>query len=137
MLYLLDTNALSRLARGIDAGIIQKVGANVLNCRLSAVAWFELQYGAARSPHPDKAVPRLKLLRNILPAVEVFDEQAARRAGEVRVFLETMRPNAHPIGPYDVLLAGHALAIGAVFVTHNTREFSRVRGLTVEDWQVS
>jgi|SRR5580692_902102 tRNA(fMet)-specific endonuclease VapC len=137
MLYLLDTNALSRLARGIDAGIIQKVGANVLNCRLSAVAWFELQYGAARSPHPDKAVPRLKLLRNVLPAVEAFDEQAARRAGEVRVCLETMRPNAHPIGPYDVLLAGHALAMGAVFVTHNTKEFVRVRGLTVEDWQVS
>jgi tRNA(fMet)-specific endonuclease VapC len=137
ILYLLDTNALSRLARGIDACIIEKVGANVLNCRLSAVAWFELQYGAARSPHPGKTGPRLKLLRDILPAVEAFDEQAARRAGEVRVILETMRPNAHPIGPYDVLLAGHALALGAVFVTHNTREFARVRGLALEDWQAS
>ena len=135
MIYLLDTNALSRLARGLDAGLAAKVAANVLGCRLSAVAWFELQYGAARSPHPAKAMPRLALLREILPAVEPFDEQAAGRAGKVRSFLETLRPNAQPIGPYDVLLAGHALALGAVFVTHNTREFSRVPGLNVEDWQ--
>ena len=53
----------------------------------------------------------------------------------VRASLEAMRPNAQPIGPYDVLLAGHALALGAVFVTHNTREFSRVSGLSTEDWQ--
>jgi tRNA(fMet)-specific endonuclease VapC len=53
----------------------------------------------------------------------------------VRVILETLRPNAQPIGPYDVLLAGHALALGATLVTHNTREFARVPGLTVEDWQ--
>jgi tRNA(fMet)-specific endonuclease VapC len=135
MLFLLDTNALSRLARGIDSGIAQKIAANVMDCRLSAVAWFELQYGAARSPHPQKAVPRLLLLRSILPAVEAFDGQAARRAAEVRVILETLRPNAQPIGHYDVLLAGHALALGATLVTHNTREFARVPGLTVEDWQ--
>jgi tRNA(fMet)-specific endonuclease VapC len=135
MLYLLDTNALTRLARGADAAIAQKVDANVLDCRLSAVAWFELQYGAARSPNRERAVPRLKFLRSLMPAVEDFDEYAAQLAAEVRASLETMRPNAQPIGPYDVLLAGHALAMGAVLVTHNTREFSRVPGLSVEDWQ--
>lgn len=135
MLYLLDTNVLSRLARGIDSSITQKVRENVLNCRLSAVSWFELQYGAARSAHPERAVPRLALLRTIFPAIESFDDQAARRAADVRVALETMRPNAQPIGPFDVLLAGHALAVGAVLVTNNVREFSRVPGLAVEDWQ--
>ena len=39
-----------------------------------------------------------------------------------------------PIGPYDVLIAGHALRHGATLVTANTREFSRVPGLMVEDW---
>jgi tRNA(fMet)-specific endonuclease VapC len=77
----------------------------------------------------------LKLIRNAIPAIEDFDEQAALRAAEVRASLETKRPNAQPIGPYDVLLAGHALAMGAVLVTHNTREFTRVPGLSVEDWQ--
>jgi len=71
------------------------------------------------------------------PAVEDFDEYAAQLAAEVGASLETMRPNAQPIGPYDVLLAGHALAMGAVLVTHNTGEFSRVPGLSVEDWQES
>jgi tRNA(fMet)-specific endonuclease VapC len=135
MLYLLDTNALTRLARGADAAIAQKVDVNVLDCRLSAIAWFELQYGAARSPNREKAVPRLKYLRSLMPAIEDFDGHAAQRAAEVRATLETMHPNAQPIGPYDVLLAGHALSMGAVLVTHNTREFARVPGLSVEDWQ--
>jgi len=135
MIYLLDTNVLSRLARGCDAGVARQVAANVMSCRLSAIAWFELHYGASRSPHPLKAVPRLALLRKVLPTVLPFDEDAARRAGEVRVFLESMRPNAQPIGHYDVLLAGHAIALGATLVTHNTREFKRVPGLLIEDWQ--
>ncbi len=135
MLYLLDTNALSRLARGVDSSITQKVRENLLNCRVSAVSWFELQYGAARSAHPEKAVPRLALLRMIFPVSEPFDDHAARRAADVRVALELLRPNAQPIGPFDVLLAGHALALGAVIVTHNVGEFSRVHGLALEDWQ--
>ncbi len=53
----------------------------------------------------------------------------------MRAHLETIRPNAQPIGPCEVLLAGHALALGAVLVTHNVREFSRVPRLVVEDWQ--
>jgi tRNA(fMet)-specific endonuclease VapC len=135
VMYLLDTNALTRLARGIDRAIAQKVEENILNCRLSAIAWYELQYGAARSPNQERAVPRLKFLRSIMPAIDDFDGHAAQRAAEVRALLETMRPNAQPIGPYDVLLAGHALAMGAILVTHNTREFVRVPGLSVEDWQ--
>jgi tRNA(fMet)-specific endonuclease VapC len=137
MLYLLDTNVLTRLARGADTAIAQKVDENALNCRLSAISWFELQYGAARSPNRERAVPRLKFLRSLIPAVEDFDGHAAQRAAEIRASLETMRPNAQPIGPYDVLLAGHALAMGAVLVTHNTREFVRVPGLSIEDWQES
>jgi len=135
MLYLLDTNALSRLARGVDPSITQRVRNNLLNCRVSAVSWFELQYGAASSPHPEKTVPRLTLLRMVFPGSEPFDDHAARRAADVRVALELLRPKAPPIGPFDVLLAGHALALGAVIVTHNVREFSRVRGLEIEDWQ--
>jgi tRNA(fMet)-specific endonuclease VapC len=135
MIYLLDTNALTRFARGIDLGIARKVDENALDCRISSIAWFELQYGAARSPDPSKAIPRLRFIRNAIPAIEDFDGHAAQRAAEVRASLEVLRPNAQPIGPYDVLLAGHALALGAVFVTHNSREFSRVSGLSIEDWQ--
>ena len=123
------------MPRRKDFRIEQKVGENVLNCRISSIAWFELHYGASRSPDPEKAIPRLKYLRSAIPVIEASDEHAARRSADVRAHLEIMRPNAQPIGPYDVLLAGHSLALGAVFVTHNTREFSRVPGLSVENWQ--
>jgi tRNA(fMet)-specific endonuclease VapC len=67
--------------------------------------------------------------------VESFDDRAAQHTGFVRAFLANLKPNAQPIGAYDALLAGHALALGAIFVTHNTKEFGRVPGLSVENWQ--
>jgi len=55
------------------------------------------------------------------------------KAGEVRAFLTA---NGAPIGPYDVLIAGQAVACNMVLVTHNTGEFGRVPGLRIEDWQI-
>ena len=134
-LYLLDTNVLSRLARGIDKTISDKVSRHVDDCVVSAIVWYELQYGVERSPHPVKSGRRLAFLRSIFPFVRSFGEEEATEAASVRAHLETLKPNAQPIGPHDVLLAGHALALGAVLVTHNLREFTRVPRLVVEDWQ--
>lgn len=134
-LYLLDTNVLSRLARGVDQRISEKVGQRVEDCVLSSVAWYELEYGVARSSAPAKSAERLKLLRSVFPFIRAFGEEEASEAASVRAYLETLKPNAQPIGPHDVLLAGHALALGAILVTHNVREFSRVPRLVVEDWQ--
>lgn len=134
-LYLLDTNALSRLARGIDKGLFDQVALHVDDCMLSAVAWYELEYGAARSSDRVKSRQRLALIRTIFPFVHSFTEDDAAEAAAVRAFLATLKPNAQPIGPHDVLLAGQALALGAVLVTNNVREFTRVPRLTVEDWQ--
>ncbi len=61
-----------------------------------------------------------------------FDAAAAAEAAMVRATLEA---TGQPIGPYDTLLAGHAISLGFVLVTHNTIEFSRVPGLVLEDWQ--
>jgi len=134
-IYLLDTNALSRLARGIDKGLADKVALHVDDCVLSAVAWYGLEYGVARSPDPVKSRQRLALIRTIFPFVRSFTEDDATEAAAVRAYLETLKPNAQPIGPHDVLLAGQALALGAVLVTNNVREFTRVPRLIVEDWQ--
>ena len=65
-----------------------------------------------------------------LTMVELTREDA-REAGRLRATLATA---GLPIGPFDVLIAGQALARGLTLVTHNTREFARVDGLTVEDW---
>jgi tRNA(fMet)-specific endonuclease VapC len=135
-LYLLDTNVLSRLARSVDKNIYDKVARHVEDCVVSSVAWYELEYGAARSSDPVKSAERLSSLRSIFPFVRAFGEEDATEAASVRAYLEALKPNAQPIGPHDVLLAGHALALGAVFVTHNVHEFSRVPRLVIEDWQV-
>lgn len=134
-LYLLDTNVLSRLARSVDPGIAERVRQNIDHCVLSAIAWYELEYGAARTSNPTRARERLGLLRTLFPLVHAFGIEEAREAASIRAHLETLRPNAQPIGAHDVLLAGHARALGAVMVTHNAREFSRVPSLVVEDWQ--
>ena len=60
-----------------------------------------------------------------------FDDTAARRAALVRAELEAA---GQVCGPTDLLLAGHALALGLTPVTNNVREFSRVSGLGIEDW---
>jgi tRNA(fMet)-specific endonuclease VapC len=60
-----------------------------------------------------------------------FDPDAARESARVRALLESQ---GQAIGPYEVLLAGQALARSLVLVTANTREFSRVPGLTLENW---
>ena len=134
-IYLLDTNALSRLARGIDKGLSDKIALHVDDCVLSAVAWYELEYGVARSPDPVKSARRLALIRTIFPFVRAFTEDDATEGAAVRAYLETLKPNAQPIGPHDVLLAGQALALGAILVTNNVKEFTRVPRLMVEDWR--
>jgi len=133
--YLLDTNALSRLVSGRDPGLGAKVRQHRPDCVVSTISWYELEYGRLRSPDPGRTAIRLALLRAAFPDVQPFGEREASRAASVRAHLETLKPNALPIGPYDVLLAGHALELGAVLVTANVREFLRVPGLTVESWQ--
>jgi tRNA(fMet)-specific endonuclease VapC len=62
-----------------------------------------------------------------------FDEASADIQAEIRHHLESL---GTPIGPYDQQIAAIALANGCTLVTHNTREFSRVPGLVIEDWEV-
>ena len=135
MIYLPDTNVFSRFLRGGQANLAlrDRLLAELPFCRISAIVLSELEYGAAKSGIP-KHRERVAQLRRVLPDVAAFDGDSAAYAGNVRAYLATLKPNAQPIGPYDALLAGQALALGACVVTANTDEFRRVPGLTVEDW---
>jgi tRNA(fMet)-specific endonuclease VapC len=91
---------------------------------------FELEVGISQSGQSSK---RRVQLDTFLDAVNVLplDMAAAKKAADVARALSRA---GTPIGPMDTLIAGIALQHGATLVTHNTREFRRVRGLSLEDW---
>ena len=97
---------------------------------LSVVTVSELSYGVEKSKWR-KA--NTALLNTFLRDFQIvpYDERAARLCGTLRAALEK---KGQPIGPLDTLIAAHAVALGATLITHNTREFKRVPGLSVEDW---
>jgi tRNA(fMet)-specific endonuclease VapC len=94
-----------------------------------------LEYGAAKRPDLPALRTRIARLREIIGDQADYTGADARYYGAVRAHLARLKPNAQPIGPYDLMLAAQALRLGAVIVTHNTAEFARVPHLTVEDWQ--
>ncbi len=129
MMFLLDTNAVSALFLG-HPGVLSKLEAlSVDRIALSTIVTHELFYGAFHGTRRDEMLRRI----DRLPFARIdFTDDDARRAGDVRAAL---RARGTPIGPYDVLIAGQALARGLILVTHNVTEFSRVEGLRVENWQ--
>ena len=96
---------------------------------VSSVTASELLYGVARTG----SQRNLDALHRFLDALEVapFDLAAARVYGPMRAWLESQ---GTPIGPYDTLIAAHAHTLGVTLVSNNTREFSRVPGLVLENW---
>ncbi len=98
--------------------------------KVSTVTAYELEYGARKSGRFEQLNA---VIRAFLQNVEIlpFDLSAAREAGMIRA--ELARAGS-PIGAYDLMIAGHARALSAALLTHNVRVFSRVSGISVEDW---
>ncbi len=94
-----------------------------------SVVKAELLYGAYRSA---RRADNLRLLAILFQQFESlpFDDVAAEHYGRVRADLAAQ---GTPIGPNDLMIAAIALANNLILVTHNTREFARVAGLTLED----
>jgi tRNA(fMet)-specific endonuclease VapC len=130
--YLLDTNVLSDFVRG-DADVARRFKTTrPEDIAVSTITLMEIDYGIALQPARGRKLG--PLLDAIVESVHVlpFSRADARAAGAVRAAL---RKRGRPIGPYDVLLAGSALARGLTFVTANLGEFQRVDGLSVESWR--
>jgi tRNA(fMet)-specific endonuclease VapC len=130
MRYLLDTNAIIALLNDTTSPIARRVRRHApRDFGVSAVVIHELYYGAFKSQRAEQNVARVDALQF---SVLEFDEEDARQAGQIRAHLAS---KGTPIGPYDILIAGQALARELTLVTHNTTEFQRVPGLKVEDWK--
>ncbi|QOT80356.1 type II toxin-antitoxin system VapC family toxin [Cupriavidus basilensis] len=129
MKFLLDSNAVIALLRG-HAGFLNRLRQHQpQDFGIPAIVAHELFYGAFKS---QRATENLARVEGLQFEVLDFDREDARHAGELRAALATA---GTPIGPYDVLIAGQARARALTLVTHNTREFQRVPGLRVEDWE--
>jgi len=129
-MYVLDTNTLIYFFKGQGRVAERLFSAAPADIAIPAIVVFELQTGIAKSSSPRK---RMKQLESLIEAVEVlpFSVKEARVSATIRARLEE---KGEPIGPYDVLIAGTALACQGTLVSHNLTEFNRVNGLKTEDW---
>lgn len=97
---------------------------------ISAVTYAELMHGVEKSKAVEKNRIAISLFLSPITVLE-FHASAAEEYGKIRAQLER---KGTPIGPMDLLIAGHARSEGLILVTNNTGEFERVEGLRVEDW---
>jgi tRNA(fMet)-specific endonuclease VapC len=131
--YLLDTNVCINYLRGKNPIVVQHVSAHpAADVALCSVVLAELRFGADRSINPAKEHARVDTFASQFVSLP-FDDVAARNYGEIRAALEAV---GQAIGPYDTMIAAIARAHNLILVTHNTSEFSRVPGLTLEDWEI-
>jgi tRNA(fMet)-specific endonuclease VapC len=130
MRYLLDANAVIGLLNDINSSLAQRARREKpADIAISSIVAHELFYGAFKS---GRAVQNVALVDALRFAVLEFDKEDARQAGKIRALLAS---RGMPIGPYDVLIAGQAMARNMTLITRNADEFARVPGLQFEDWQ--
>lgn len=128
--YLLDTNIISDMIRnpsGQVATRIEQIDPKAI-CTSIVVA-AELRYGCAKKGAV-KLLSRVESLLAIIPVLPL-DVPVDTEYGGIRAELEIA---GQPIGANDLLIGAHACALGLTLVTDNTKEFSRIRGLTIENW---
>lgn len=132
MRYLLDACVLSDFARG-DANTLDRVKATPPeDVAVSSITAMEVEFGLALDAQ--RARRLAPVMHALLQAVSVlpYDIQDGRATASLRAALQK---RGRPIGAYDALIGGCALARGLVLVTSNEREFSRMGGLRIENWR--
>lgn len=132
MMYLLDTCTISDFVKG-DKGVVSRMlSLPPFEIAVSAVSRMEVEYGLMLNEERTKKLrPKIEAFFEVVNLLPLTPEDAMT-AATIRVDL---RRSGIPIGPYDILLAGTALRRELVFVTSNTEEFQRVKGLKLENWR--
>ena len=132
MKYMLDTNTCIFIQKGVPSVLRRLDQAQSSGIAISVLVLAELEHGVAASAYPERNSISLKKFLTIGEVVP-FDPSAAREYGRICADLQK---RGQPIGPIDKLIAAHAKSAGLILVTNNTREFSRVEGLALEDWLI-
>lgn len=128
--YMLDTNIVIYTIKNRPEQVRQAFKQHENQMCISAVTLGELIYGAERSAQTER---NLADIEGLIARLEVapFEAHAAEHFGQLRAELYR---SGKPIGPYDMMIAGHARATGLILITNNRKEFERVPGLRVENW---
>lgn len=128
--YLLDTNIIIYTIKNRPQAVRQAFTKYQGQMAISTVTWAELVFGVERSSRPEKNQADIDSMAARLDVLK-FDKKAAAHFAQIRAELYSQ---GKPIGPYDMMIAGHARAEGLILVTNNTKEFERVPGLRLENW---
>jgi tRNA(fMet)-specific endonuclease VapC len=132
MIYLLDTNVCITAMRGNSRVMQQLAAHSPEDFAASMISVFELFAGVFRCNDPQGEERKVSIFLgsfHLLP----FDFDSALKTAQIRSQVEKAGTK---IGPYDLQISGQALALDLTLVTHNTREFKRVIGLRLEDWEI-
>lgn len=129
-MHLLDTDTSIRLMRYQPSFVRRLAALRASEVFISSITYHELYYGVLHSGNPDRHFKLLETLTNTVTVLP-FTRSSAKRSSEVR---ESLAAKGTPIGPLDTLIAGHALEHEITLVSGNIREFSRVEGLPLENW---
>ena len=132
MIYMLDTNICSFIIREKPLTVKEKlkiIDTDDNKVVISSTVASELLYGAYKKGSP-KLINTIKIFIDFFDVLP-FDLNAAEEYGKIRSSLEK---KGLVIGAYDLQIAAHARSINATLITNNTKEFSRVEGLKIEDW---
>ena len=131
MRYMLDTNICIYAIKHRPPQVLERLKEHEPSeiC-ISAITYAELVHGVEKSAAVEKNRLALTLLLSNIEIID-FDSNAADEYGNIRAALEKA---GTPIGPLDMMIAGHARSLSYTVVTNNVREFERVSGLRIENW---
>ena len=130
-MYLLDTNICIYIVNKRPIGAVHKLEQyQPTEIKISSITVAEMEYCASKSKNREK---NREALKKFLSPFEIlyFDTKDAEIYGIIRAELEL---RGEIIGPYDIQLAAQAIRGGYTFVTNNTKEFSRIKQLKLENW---
>lgn len=132
LIYLLDTNVCIIYLKGRSSSVSNYIdNLKVDKIAVCSVVKSELFYGSIRSNNPQKSLKIQKLFLEQFVSLP-FDDSCAEIYAKIRADLANA---GTPISSNDLQIAAIALANNLILVTHNVREFSRIEGLTIEDWE--
>ena len=131
MTHLLDTDTISQFSRGHTLVLERLKESYPTSLAITTVTLMEIEYGLALQTA--KARKLRPVLKELFKAINIvpYNDNDAKATAAIRAGLIT---KGTPIGAYDALIAGAAMARGLIVVTGNTREFDRIGGLRVENW---